>query len=261
MHVPAPPDSVSAAQPFPVSRVRIVVNRIIFRGMLFTMGSIAVAMSLVLRNENLVWRFAKAQARNLARLCGVRVRVRGSEHLRDEPYVFAPNHQSHFDIVALLGYLPGNNRFAAKRELFREPVLGLVLRRMGMIPIDRDDSASAIDRMNRASAAGTSAIIFPEGTRSPDGRLLPFKKGAFVTAIHAGVPIVPVVCKGTHDVMPKGGYLSILPGEVELVVLPPIATQGLTYDDREDLLERVRAAIARELTQVGQYSEATDEHR
>lgn len=249
MHLRAPEDSVSAAPAFPVSRLRVVVNRLIFRGMLFSMGSIAVAMSLVLRNENLVWRFAKAQARNLARLCGVRVRVRGTELLRNEPYVFTPNHQSHFDIVALLGYLPGNNRFAAKRELFQEPVLGLVLRRMGMIPVDRDDSAGAIDRMNRVSAVGTSAIIFPEGTRSPDGRLLPFKKGPFVTAIRAGVPIVPVVCKGTHEVMPKGGYLAILPGDVELVVLPPIATRGLTYEDRDDLLERVRAAITRELAQ------------
>ena len=249
MSMPAPPDTVSAAPSLPVSRLRILVNRFVFRGMLFTMGSIAVALSLVLRNETLVWRFAKAQARNLARLVGVRVRVHGAEHLGHPPYVFAPNHQSHFDIVALLGYLPGNNRFAAKRELFREPVLGLVLRRMGMIPIDRDDHAGAIDRMNRASAAGASAIIFPEGTRSPDGRLLPFKKGAFVTAIRSGMPIVPVVCKGTNDVMPPGGYLSIVPGEVEIVVLPPIPTQGLTYDDRADLLERVRAAIARELAQ------------
>lgn len=249
MQAPAPPETASATAAFPASRARVVVNRLIFRGMLFTMGSIAVAMSLVLPNEKLMWRFAKAQARTLARMVGVRVRIRGTEYLRDQPYVFAPNHQSHFDIVALLGYLPGNNRFAAKRELFREPVLGVVLRRMGMIPIDRDDRAGAIDRMNRASAAGTSAIIFPEGTRSPDGRLLPFKKGAFVTAISAGVPIVPVVCKGTHDVMPPRGYLSILPGEVEIVVLPPISTAGLTYDDREGLLEQVRAAITRELAQ------------
>lgn len=249
MPTSAPPaESVSAADQ-PVSRGRIVVNRLFFRGMLFTMGSIAVAMSLVLRNENLVWRFAKAQARNLARMCGVRIRIRGAEQLGNEPYVFAPNHQSHFDIVALLGYLPGNNRFAAKVDLFREPVLGLVLRRMGMIPIDRDDRPNAIDRMNRASAAGVSAIVFPEGTRSEDGRLLPFKKGAFVTAIRAGVPIVPVVCKGTHEVMPKGARLSILPGEVEIVVLSPIPTRGLTYEDRDDLMQRVRAAITRELAQ------------
>ena len=90
-------------------------------------------------------------------------------------------------------------------------------------------------------------IIFPEGTRSRDGKLLPFKKGAFVAAIHLGVPIVPVVCKGTTRIMPKGEYLSILPGKVELVVLEPIATAGLTYDDRDRLRDTVRAQIAAEL--------------
>jgi len=243
-------DSVPAAAAPSASRPRIILNRFIFRGMLFSMGSIAVGMSLVLRNERVVWRFAKAQARNLARLCGVRVHVRGVEHLGAGPYVFAPNHQSHFDIVALLGYLPGNNRFAAKTELFREPVLGMVLRRMGMIPIDREDAANAIERMNDFSAGGRSAIIFPEGSRSRDGRLLPFKKGAFVTAIRAGMPIVPVVCKGSQKIMPKGGYLSIVPGDVEIVILPPLPTTGLGYADRDELAERVRALIAAELSRA-----------
>ena len=133
----------------------------------------------------------------LGRLCGVKVRVRGLEHLGAGPYIFTPNHQSHFDIAALLGYLPGNNRFAAKKEMFSEPILGVVLRTMGMIPIDRDNPLEAIESLNQLTRDDFSTIIFPEGTRSRDGTLLPFKKGPFVAAIHLGVPIVPVVCKGT----------------------------------------------------------------
>jgi 1-acyl-sn-glycerol-3-phosphate acyltransferase len=235
--------------PIEVSRLRIFVNRLLFRGMLFTMGAIAVGMYRIIRDKNVTWRFAKAQARNLVRLCGVKVHVRGLEHLRSGPYMFTPNHQSHFDIAMLLGYLPGNNRFAAKKEMFNEPILGAVLRTMGMIPIDRDNPLEAIQLLNDLKLDHFSTIIFPEGTRSRDGNLLPFKKGPFVAAIHLGVPIVPVVCKGTSRVMPKGKYLSILPGEVEMVVLEPILTSGMTYDDRDRLRERVRERIAAELKQ------------
>lgn len=230
----------------PPARLRVVLNRVIFRAMLFASGAIAIAMYRV--SKTLTWRFAKLQARNLVRLCGVRVHLRGAERLGAGPYVFTPNHQSHFDIAALLGYLPGSNRFAAKREMFAEPVLGAVLRTMGMIPVDRDDPQASIGRLNRLTLDGSSVIIFPEGTRSPDGNLLPFKKGAFVAAISLGVPIVPLVCKGTARIMPKGQYLSILPGEAEVVVLDPIPTNGMTYEDRHRLLETVRERIAAELS-------------
>jgi len=228
-------------------RVRVVLNRFLFRGMLFVMGAIAVVMYRLLPNKNWTWAFARMQARNLARLCGVRIRVRGLERLGSGPYMFTPNHQSNFDIAALLGYLPGNNRFAAKKELFDEPVLGMVLRTMGMISIDRENPLAAIETLNDLNRDGYSTIIFPEGTRSRDGRLLPFKKGPFVAAIHLKVPIVPVVCKGTQAVMPKGKYLSIYPGTVEVVVLEPIPTADVSYDDRELLRETVRARIAEEL--------------
>ncbi len=233
--------------PIEVSRPRIFVNRLLFRGMLFTMGAIAVVMYRLIRDKNVTWRFAKAQARNLVRLCGVKVHVRGLDNLGTGPYMFTPNHQSHFDIAMLLGYLPGNNRFAAKKEMFNEPILGAVLRTMGMIPIDRDNPLEAIQLLNDLKLDQFSTIIFPEGTRSRDGNLLPFKKGPFVAAIHLGVPVVPVVCKGTSRVMPKGKYLSILPGEVEMVVLEPIATSGMTYDDRDRLRDVVRQQIDAEL--------------
>ena len=224
--------------------------------MLFTMGIIAVVMYRIVPDKNVTWRFVKQQTRNLARLCGVRVRVHGLEHLGEGPYVFTPNHQSHFDIPALLGYLPGNNRFAAKKELFREPVLGMVLRTLGMIPVDRDNPMEAVTRLNRLKQEGFSAIVFPEGTRSRDGRLLPFKKGAFVAAIELDVPVVPVVCKGTQTVMPKGGYLSIVPGDVDLIVLEPIPTDRLGYEDRDRLRDLVRDRIAAELTRPSPVSKS-----
>jgi len=242
--VPRPLRPAAAAQ------LRIVINRFLFRGMLFTMGLIAVAMYRLIEDKNVTWRFAKTQARNLARLSGVRVRVVGLDRIGRGPYMFTPNHQSHFDIAALLGYLPGNNRFAAKKEMFNEPVLGRVLRTMGMIPIDRENPLEAIQLLNQLTLDDFSTIIFPEGTRSRDGSMLPFKKGPFVAAIHLGVPVVPVVCKGTREVMPKGKHLSIIPGEVEIVVLEPIATNGMTYDDRDRLRELVRSRIAAELGQV-----------
>ena len=243
-----PPDVESNAlvhSAAPAARLRVVLNRAIFRGMLFTSGALAIGLYRV--SKPLAWRFAKLQARNLARLCGVRVRMRGAERLGTGPYVFTPNHQSHFDIAALLGYLPGCNRFAAKREMFAEPILGAVLRTMGMIPVDRGDSQASIERLNRLALDGFSVIIFPEGTRSPDGGLLPFKKGAFVAAISLGVPVVPVVCKGTARIMPKGQYLSILPGDAEVVILDPIPTAGMSYEDRDRLRELVRERIAAEL--------------
>jgi 1-acyl-sn-glycerol-3-phosphate acyltransferase len=218
--------------------------------MLFASGLIAVAMYRLIDDKNVTWRFAKAQARNLSRLCGVRVNVRGLERLGHGPYMFTPNHQSHFDIAALLGYLPGNNRFAAKKEMFNEPVLGTVLRTMGMIPIDRENPIEAIQLLNQLVVDEFSTIIFPEGTRSRDDNLLPFKKGPFIAAIHLGVPVVPVVCKGTREVMPRGQYLSIIPGTAEIVVLEPIPTKGLTYDDRNRLRDLVRDRIAEELARV-----------
>lgn len=242
-----PAQTQAQSVPRQAERFRIFLNRIIFRGMLFTMGSIAIFLYWVLRNRELTWRFAKVQARNLCRMCGVRVHSRGLEHIGAGPYVFTPNHQSHFDIAALLGYLPGNNRFGTKREMFSEPILGAVLRTMGMIPIDRDDPAAAIEKLNRLKGEPFSTIIFPEGTRSRDGSLLPFKKGAFVAALKLQIPIVPVVCKGTSEIMPKGGYLSIVPGEVEVIVLKPIPTVGLTYDDRDRLRDLVRERIEAEL--------------
>ncbi len=218
-----PPDStlVADAADAERQRARAVLNRFIFRGMLFSMGSIAVVLHRVLPSKTVAWEFAKFSARNLARACGVRVRMHGLEHLA-----------------------------VAKRELFAEPVLGTVLRTMGMVPVDRDKPLEAIQLLNRVAVEERcSLIIFPEGTRSRDGALLPFKKGPFAAAIFMKIPVVPVACRGTAAIMPKGGYLSILPGECDVFVEPPIPTADLTYDDRGRLRDEVRAIIAARLAE------------
>lgn len=232
-------------------RARQIFNRLIFRAMLFSMGTIAVVLHKVLPRKSVAWSFAKLSARNLGRLTGVRVRVHGAEHLTGPgPYIFAPNHQSHFDIAALLGWLPGQNRFVAKKELFAEPILGMVLRTLGMIPVDRENPLEAIDLLTKAAQGGSSLIIFPEGTRSRDGQLLPFKQGPFVAAILLKLPVVPVICRGTREVMPKGGYLSITPGVIDVFIEEPIVTADLGYDDRGALRDRVRGLIATRLMQA-----------
>lgn len=232
------------------SALRVALNRVLFRGMLFGCGTVAVGLHQV--HPQTAWEWAKLSARNLAWATGVDVEVVGAENLPDEPSVITPNHASHFDIAALLGFLPGNNRFAAKRELFREPVLGMVMKTLGMIPIDRDDPSASIERLNRlASGEEFSLIIFPEGTRSSDGRMLPFKKGAFTLAIRLGRPIVPIAIHGTAGVMPRCQYLSILPGTVVLEVLPPIATKGMQHEDRDALLEETARRVRERLAEVG----------
>jgi 1-acyl-sn-glycerol-3-phosphate acyltransferase len=230
------------------SDLRVLVNRIVYRGMLFSMGTIAVGLHQV--SPATAWSFAKLSARNLALATGVEVKVVGAENLPDEPCVITPNHASHFDIAALLGYLPGNNRFAAKKELFREPVLGLVMRTLGMIPIDREDPTQSIALLNKLAAKKDepfSLIMFPEGTRSRDGRMGPFKNGAFTLAVRLGRPIVPIAIHGTSSIMPAGKYLSILPGTVVLEVLEPVPTAGRDVEERVALRELVAGRIAARL--------------
>lgn len=230
------------------SDLRVMLNRLIYRGMLFSMGSVAVGLHQV--SPSLAWSFAKLSARNLALATGVEVKVIGAENLPDEPSIITPNHASHFDIAALLGHLPGHNRFAAKKELFREPVLGMVMRTLGMIPIDREDPTQSIALLNKIQSRGDGAfslIMFPEGTRSRDGHMGAFKNGAFTLALQLGRPIVPIAIHGTSSIMPAGQYLSILPGTVVLEVLEPVSTTGRSVEDRIALRDLVAQRISERL--------------
>ncbi len=144
-------------------------------------------------------------------LAGVRLRVEGVEHLPggDQPVIFAGNHQSNFDILCYFAGLRLQFRWMAKQELFRIPLFGLAMRRCGYISIDRRDRRKAMKSMLAAAEQirnGTSVVIFPEGTRSEDGHLQEFKKGGFLIALKAQVPIVPVAISGSRNVLPRDRF-------------------------------------------------------
>ena len=169
--------------------------------------------------------------------------------IRDGPQIFASNHQSICDILVLAGYLPVQFRWIAKKELFRIPFMGWHMSRGGYISIDRS-SLTQSARSVRAAAAqikgGKSVVIFPEGTRSADGRLQPFKRGAFSLAIQAGVPVIPITIKGSHQVVRKGS-LRIRPGRIRVVIDKPIPTKDYTIRDKALLAEKVRSVILKNL--------------
>jgi 1-acyl-sn-glycerol-3-phosphate acyltransferase len=182
-------------------------------------------------------------------LTGVRIHVRRQAALdRGAAYVFMSNHQSHFDVLAVVAALPEFQlRWVAKKELTTVPVFGWALRHSDHIIIDRSNHAQAMKTLRAAAEKmqqGLSVIIFPEGTRGPgDGTLLPFKKGGFVLAQEAGIPIVPIVVQGSAEVLSRHGW-QIHGGDVDVLVGEPIPVAGL---DRDELIGRVREHLERML--------------
>jgi len=192
--------------------------------------------------------FPRAWGRAICRLSGVRVVVEGAEQLRQETtYIFAANHASQFDIFSFQGYFPHDFSWLAKKELFRIPLFGPAMRRAGAIAIDRGhgrEAMKSLDQAARTIAAGTSVLIFPEGTRSPDGKLHPFKTGAILLAIRAGVPIVPLAFLGTRAILPKGSWLP-RPGRVLIRVGTPIDPAQYRPGLKQELASHLREEVRR----------------
>jgi 1-acyl-sn-glycerol-3-phosphate acyltransferase len=222
----------------------ITILYVIFATVVF--GTAAILFSLFSRTGNSVHIVARLWGYSILLFSRIRVTVRGQENVDPRyPVIFMSNHQSNFDIPVLLGHLRCQFRWLAKAELFRIPIFGRGMRGAGYIPIDRSDRRAAFKSLETAAETirnGTSVMIFPEGTRSRDGKLHPFKKGGFVLAVDAGVPIVPVVLHGTFSIMPKERLL-IRPGRVEVEILKPIETASYTRKQKDQLMERVRCAI------------------
>jgi 1-acyl-sn-glycerol-3-phosphate acyltransferase len=185
---------------------------------------------------------------------GARVLVSGREHADpSRPTVYVSNHQSASDIPALLVALPVNVRFVAKKQLRWVPIVGWYLQLAGHIIVDRSNTRAAIASLDEAAKkirSGISILVFPEGTRSPDGRILPFKKGPFALALKAGVAICPVTVEGSGKLMPKRS-LRILPGEIRVKIGKPIDASQYEDDDREGLMRAVRNVVIAQSLELG----------
>ncbi|MGQ9500230.1 MAG: lysophospholipid acyltransferase family protein [Dissulfurimicrobium sp.] len=205
-------------------------------------GSVAIALSFLPGSRDYAHRIGIIWSRILFWAAGAKLFVTGRENIpSDRPVVFASNHASQFDIPILYLALGVQFRFLVKKELFHIPLLGTAMKRAGYIPIDRSGGRAAILSLKKAAQRikeGTSIVVFPEGTRSVDGRLQPFKSGGMQLAIHAGCPIVPVAISGSHELLPKGS-LSLRPGPIHVAIGRPIDPNG----SRDDVTRKTWDAI------------------
>ncbi len=207
---------------------------------------IAIIVSFFSRSGNSVHIIARVWSKSILFVSGIDVTVEGLANIDpSQSYIYMSNHRSNFDIPVLLGCLPIQFRWLAKAELFKIPIFGRAMRGAGYVKIDRFNRKSAFKSIDQVAAKmknGVSVMIFPEGTRSEDGNLKPFKKGGFVMAVDSGVSIVPVILGGTRSIMAKGSW-RIIPGNVTLSIQKPIATTGYIRDTKDDLIKYVRSVI------------------
>jgi 1-acyl-sn-glycerol-3-phosphate acyltransferase len=214
------------------------------------LGLTGIVGGLVAPRSNFTYRIGRLWSRVGLAAAGIRPTFEGLEHAAGTaPRLFLANHLSVVDIWVLAVCLPETTRFVAKRSLFLIPILGQTMTVAGFIPIDRGDRTQAIKSLGRAAArirGGASVILFPEGTRSRNGKLAPFKKGSFHLALETRVPIVPIAISGTYSVV-KPRSIVVRPGPVHVTLFPPVDPE--TYgDDVLPLMQRVRDTIASGLT-------------
>lgn len=180
--------------------------------------------------------------------CGIDVSLKGLENIKKPPYIFMCNHQSALDIYALLFSLPLSFKWIAKRQLFMIPFIGWAMKRAGYISLDRENPREALKAMGDAARKireGLNIIIFPEGTRSKDGVLLPFKKGGFSLALRAGVPIMPVGIIGTNKLQPKGSFIPRQKGLISINIGAEIDITDKGKSAKTMIMNEVRSEIER----------------
>jgi len=222
----------------------------------FFLGSLIILISPLDPRGNLVHYIGKFWSWLNIIAAGCRVQVRGKENLDPrKTYVVMSNHQSLFDVWALIATLPLQVRWIIKIDLLRLPVFGYALKRMGHIYIDRTRGDKVRESLERAASkirGGTSVVLFPEGSRSEDGRLLKFRKGGFILARKTGFPILPVTINGSRFVLPKN-TLGLMPGRIELIFESPIENPGTLPVDL--LMKQVEEKIRKGLN--GSYGKLT----
>jgi 1-acyl-sn-glycerol-3-phosphate acyltransferase len=207
---------------------------------------IAIIVAFFFSTGNPVHIIARIWAKSILFVSGIKVDVQGLANIEPgKSYIYMANHRSNFDIPVLLSCLPVQFRWLAKAELFKIPIFGRAMSGAGYVKIDRSNRESAFRSIDEVAAKmknGISVMIFPEGTRSQDGNLKSFKKGGFVMAVDTGVPIVPIILRGTRSIMTKGSW-RISPDRVALSIEKPIDTSGFTRDTKEELIKKVRGVI------------------
>ncbi len=216
-------------------------------------GTIVIMAAFFSKTGNIPHLLARTWAKTIIWISGAKVTVKGASNLRPgTSYIYMANHQSNFDIPILLGRLPVQFRWLAKAELFKIPIFSHAMKGCGYISIDRSNRKSAFQSLDLAAKTireGTSVMVFPEGTRSIDGKIKPFKKGGFVLAVDAGVPVVPIVISGTWSIMPKDSLL-IRPQPVVMEILKPIPTSDYTRKTKDALIQEVGAVIKERLNHL-----------
>ncbi|HXD31677.1 MAG TPA: lysophospholipid acyltransferase family protein [Pyrinomonadaceae bacterium] len=219
--------------------------------LLLIFGPTAISVAWLAGRHHWVYPWAFFGARTWLRLSGMEVHVEGLEHLDSkQPYVFISNHRSYLDTATLFAFLDRRIGVIAKKELLKVPILGVGMGFVNVMAIDRTNRERAVQTMKAATdrlRSGISFGVFAEGTRALPGQFLPFKKGAFYMAVEASVPIVPVAIKNTDELMGKGTGVARM-GTIEMVVLPPVSTEGVVGDVAiQELITDVQQKIAAEL--------------
>lgn len=231
---------------------RSIVTYCLLLAYIAVAGPIGLFFALVLRWKDGLWFLGHTGVRLALALSGIRYRVTGRQHVPAGAVVFCSNHESNVDPPVLFRALHRRLHILYKAELHAFPIMGRVFDVGGFVPVDRrnlERAMAALERGAESLRQGNPFLIFPEGTRSRTGQLLPFKKGGFIMAIKAQVPIVPVAVRGGRAAMRKGSPW-VRPVLVDVRVGPPVPTAGLTLDDRDDLIDRVHEAVAALLTEL-----------
>jgi 1-acyl-sn-glycerol-3-phosphate acyltransferase len=228
------------------------------------LGPPAIVSSLLDRSGRWPSFFQSLWAGWLLRTNGINLQLKGTENLKkDQFYILVSNHASILDIPAIISSAPFPVRFIAKNSLIWFPVFGWFLYIADHILIDRESAHSAFKSLKKASALlkkGISIIVFPEGTRSPDGEVKEFKRGAFLLARHSKFPVVPISISGTYDILPRHGWC-FWPGTINIRMGEPIPTRDLSHQESKDLMRRVRETIIENLKKGSAERDLGEEER
>jgi 1-acyl-sn-glycerol-3-phosphate acyltransferase len=210
------------------------------------LGSAVLLIASFDRSGNLAHRISSLWSRLVCRLNGIKVDIIGMENvLPDRAQIFVANHQGYFDIFSLSGFLPVQIRWVAKSILFWIPFVGWSMKAAGYIPVDRTNRKKSYQSFLQTIGklkSGCSVVLFPEGTRSVDGTIGPFKKGGHLLAVRSGAPMVPITILGTGKIIKKGSGI-IRPGPIRIVISPPVQIDSNPSRNTEEALQRIRQTI------------------